>query len=636
MKEIYINENYDMSFLLEYGKDITCIHIPEAASQVRYNSTLLCECPNVEKFIIDGNNEFEFKDGILYSKSYNGVNRSLKYVTNQVKALHITADINSIDFHYSGKGIETITVDEDNADFTAWDNMLFDKGKTELLFVCSNLKSISIPEGVTTINTHALFNCDSLEKIDVPASFHWKYSSLTLSEKVKHPDIIIHNERVTIENGLVICDAGDEFAEAVLYIGDAENCIIPHYLTSLSSKLVKNVLNFTVESGNPKLISVDGVVLDKSGTKLILYPRGRDYFAIPNTVKILGSGSVANNVKLKEITLPEQIEEVEQYAFAFDYNLEIIHTMNPDIKCASADVIACCEKLEKIGGVTYFGNIAMDIDYKVKDIVLREETTEVWGAFWEPGADKYDNLKIETLSIPGSLKRIKSGFNMPFKSITVDDTNQYFKSVDGVLFSRDMKELIRYPRMKNGKAYIVPDGVESIANNAFYNCKFLKSVILPDSVRMIGETAFAYTILLSLELKAQPTEIKKCAIAPTKYYRHGGKENDFESVLFFRFCDIKLPVKIVENWDLNKDEKNLSEFIKTDNDVRRKELFNDVKNAQYKTFMALYLYMTTKDEDCKKYLSRAKKRITKDKFYSDFLKGVKTSGDSDWSFLIEK
>ena len=31
---------------------------------------------------------------------------------------------------------------------------------------------------------------------------------------------------------------------------------------------------------------------------------------------------------------------------------------------------------------------------------------------------------------------------MPFKSITVDDTNQYFKSVDGVLFSRDMKELI--------------------------------------------------------------------------------------------------------------------------------------------------------------------------------------------------
>ena len=95
-------------------------------------------------------------------------------------------------------------------------------------------------------------------------------------------------------------------------------------------------------------------------------------------------------------------------------------------------------------------------------------------------------------------------------------------------------------------------------------------------------------------------------------------------------------MKIVENWDLNKDEKNLSEFIKTDNDDRRKELFNDVKNAQYKTFMALYLYMTTKDEDCKKYLSRAKKRITKDKFYSDFLKGVETSGDSDWSFLIEK
>ena len=75
------------------------------------------------------------------------------------------------------------------------------------------------------------------------------------------------------------------------------------------------------------------------------------------------------------------------------------------------------------------------------------------------------------------------------KSINVSKDNEFFTSVKGVLFSKDMKTILCYPNM-NGSKYIIPDGVETIAMNAFYKCSNLKNVILPNSVKFIEDRAF--------------------------------------------------------------------------------------------------------------------------------------------------
>ena len=73
-------------------------------------------------------------------------------------------------------------------------------------------------------------------------------------------------------------------------------------------------------------------------------------------------------------------------------------------------------------------------------------------------------------------------------SFTVDSNNKYFKSVDGVLYTKDGKKLVRYPSGKEG-AFIVPGTVTSIAQDAFRNCN-VSSIQIPNSVSAIGNAAF--------------------------------------------------------------------------------------------------------------------------------------------------
>ena len=61
--------------------------------------------------------------------------------------------------------------------------------------------------------------------------------------------------------------------------------------------------------------------------------------------------------------------------------------------------------------------------------------------------------------------------------------------LDGVLFSADGKTLLSCPRDKTGE-YVVPEGVEHIADYAFYKCEALLAVTFPEGLRTIGQEAF--------------------------------------------------------------------------------------------------------------------------------------------------
>ena len=55
---------------------------------------------------------------------------------------------------------------------------------------------------------------------------------------------------------------------------------------------------------------------------------------------------------------------------------------------------------------------------------------------------------------------------------------------------------------------VITEGVTSIANYAFYDCKYLKSITIPGSVKRIGESAFKSCSLTSVTLPEGITTIR--------------------------------------------------------------------------------------------------------------------------------
>lgn len=75
------------------------------------------------------------------------------------------------------------------------------------------------------------------------------------------------------------------------------------------------------------------------------------------------------------------------------------------------------------------------------------------------------------------------GFCLNLEEIKVDEKNIFFQSVDGVLYSKDGKQLISYPAAKKDSTYTIPSEVEKIYTDAFSGCTNLEEILVEDGNR---------------------------------------------------------------------------------------------------------------------------------------------------------
>ncbi len=118
------------------------------------------------------------------------------------------------------------------------------------------------------------------------------------------------------------------------------------------------------------------------------------------------------------------------------------------------------------------------------------------------------------------------------KEIVVDAENEYFTSVDGVLFSKDKTELLYYPQDKDKTSYIIPDevkvigegafkennnlevvtltyGITEIKASAFESCEAMTDTVLVNTVDTIGESAFKdCTRLTNIRIPKKVTKVE--------------------------------------------------------------------------------------------------------------------------------
>lgn len=106
-----------------------------------------------------------------------------------------------------------------------------------------------------------------------------------------------------------------------------------------------------------------------------------------------------------------------------------------------------------------------------------------------------DNL--ETINLPSTMPEY--GFGLGYgpvmycsslTKINVAENNKELKSVDGILFSKDMKTIMCYPAGIPDTSYIIPEGIENIHYDCFNSNEYLTEVEMPDTVRRIEHGAF--------------------------------------------------------------------------------------------------------------------------------------------------
>ena len=94
----------------------------------------------------------------------------------------------------------------------------------------------------------------------------------------------------------------------------------------------------------------------------------------------------------------------------------------------------------------------------------------------------YSNASAITIPATTLSINIQPFFGPNLETITVSTTNPNYKSVDGVLYSKNGNTLILYPINKAGENFTVPSGVVEISSYAFGCLKNLKHLVLPNSV----------------------------------------------------------------------------------------------------------------------------------------------------------
>lgn len=323
-----------------------------------------------------------------------------------------------------------------------------------------------------------------------------------------------------------------------LYLTDKVKRIFGGFNTG--KEYLQNLDYIYVAEGNPYMCSIDGILYSKDQKKLILYPRVKEgnYF-IPEMVNKVGSAAFVNCRKIRKIVIPKSVTEIARSAFyrcSADIELEdsdahplyqqiqhmlelrkqgfpewlppfdpVTYQMNngvyyfrtgktlcyfPNIRTGYFKIPSCVEEIASdafIGCKDLFLVIPPSIrlvkDYAFCgcdfDILRVAKNIEL-----EPNA--FCDCTVKTLDITENTNPFVL---RPLNTYIVDTDHPFYTSKEGILYNKNMTKLLRCPSNKAG-IFKIPDGVKSIDSCAFWGCKKLDSVIVPDSVADIGWVAF--------------------------------------------------------------------------------------------------------------------------------------------------
>ncbi len=168
-------------------------------------------------------------------------------------------------------------------------------------------------------------------------------------------------------------------------------------------------------------------------------------------------------------------------------------------------------------------------------------------------AGAFLNYQDYSIDIPKTVSYIAPGacFSSEVGALNVDPENPYFTSVDGVLYSKDMTELVAYPYNRPASEYIVPESVTMLGARAFAedgyvngeNSNIVQTLVLPAGITYIGDSCFARK---TLDIVCYAKEVP--ALGADVFYRSTGMEGEPVMGTLYVLDELLDDYKIADQW----------------------------------------------------------------------------------------
>lgn len=346
---------------------------------------------------------------------------------------------------------------------------------------------IIIPSKVSTIGGSAFSNCSGLFVVNPGNNYFTAIDSMLFDKSA-----VTLIQCPTSKRGIITLPPTTNTINSFAFAAckNLASIIIPPSVTTIGTSAFPGCSGtVSVENSNQYFSSSNGILYNIDKSTLIFCPSSKEgNIIVPSSVKTIGRSAFSLCNKLKDVNLSSSITSIEDDAFA---------------GCDSLNNLVLPTTLKTIGYNAFSGCISLKGRFIIPKLIttINDYTFEKCKGI--TGFDLPINLAsisrnaflgcsgvVDTLKIPASTFSIKSAsFAGCSGIIAVDQTNPNYKSLDGMLFDKNLTTLMYCPTQKRGELFI-PKTTTTIEERAFLGCENLIAITLTESLKAIGKAAF--------------------------------------------------------------------------------------------------------------------------------------------------
>ena len=440
----------------------------------------------IGELALSGTGITEFKQGVQFDESATNLYRILKIKSS---AFYNCKSLTTV-YLYSNSIVFEFT--ESYSTYTA----------TGVFSGCSNLVNVTLPSNMTTINANTFKDCTSL------VSFNFSNITKIGQNSFQNTGLISVEipETVTSLSAGAFMDC-ENLEIAIL------NCSIPYDIFKNCTSLREVIFNkaFTIaESAFENCTSLESIVIPEGSTKICKYAfrnSGLKEVVIPSSMTNI-MAEAFRNCKLESIVIPGTVTSLGTYIFADNENLKSV-VVEEGITTIPNNTFAECHSLESVelpASITSISSYAFYYCTSLSSILLPKGLTSIGSCAFQACDSlktiyNYSNLVLEAKSMNNGYVAYNAeniytlfAFASEEDIIYYDESAYSFAIIDGkyYLISYNYDEsTITLPTTFTDEKNNVEVTEYRIYANAFFGKTSITKVIIPASVKEIGEYAFA-------------------------------------------------------------------------------------------------------------------------------------------------